>query len=291
MKSASLKLLSVSSLLPALCEAHSHVSAIIIDGVAYPGFNSFRPNENPDVLAAWRTEVVEDGWVGANDYERPDIICHINAANANGYLPVKAGGQMSFRWNGWPESHHGPVLTYLARCGDEPSSCATVDKTELDFFEIDAMGLVDPYMTLHRYPTAEGVWGSDLLIYNNSTFTVELPLNVAAGFYVLRHEIIALHFARMPALGPQHYPQCINIKIENGGEDSPKGVPATELYGGEGDVEGLTYDIYASPLSSYVMPGPSMYTAAAPSAIQTPILAVSESTAMPCVSKHELAEE
>jgi hypothetical protein len=279
------RLLTVSLAL-ASCQAHSHVTAIIVDGVAYPGFNTITP-DNPEILAAWRTEVDQDGWVGGNDYEHPDIICHINATNAKGYLPVKAGGDISFRWNGWPESHHGPILTYLARCGDEPASCETVNKTQLEFFEVDAIGLVDPTMTIHQYPTAKGVWASDLLIYNNATFTVELPPDIASGFYVLRHEIIALHFARMPALGPQHYPQCINLRIEGAGEEHPEGKPATELYGGEGDIPGLTYDIYASPLEEYVMPGPSMYTGAVPSAIQTPILVSSEATAIPCIETEE----
>jgi lytic cellulose monooxygenase (C1-hydroxylating) len=275
------RLLVLPFILPS-CHAHSHITAIIINGTAYPGFNALDPTSNPPVLAAWSTNVDQDGWVGANDYAHSDIICHVNATAARGYVPARAGDKLSFRWNGWPESHHGPILTYLARCGGDggaASSCSDVDKTALEFFEIDAMGLVDKHMTLHPYPTARGLWATDLLIYNNATFTVELPLSIRPGDYVLRTEIIALHYARMPALGPQHYPQCVNIKIEGGGDEEPEGLLATELYGGNSDVPGLTYDIHSDPLEDYQMPGPEMYAGARPSAIQIPVLVTAEATA------------
>ena len=171
----------------------------------------------------------------------------------------------------WPESHHGPVLTYLAYCGEEFGSCAKLDKSTLQFFAIDRVGLVDPDRTLSQYATAKGIWGSDLLITNNSSFVVEIPSTVASGYYVLRHEIIALHFARAPALGPQHYPQCFNLHVTGTGQDVPKGAKGSDLYGGASDVAGLTYDIYSDDLEPYEVPGPTLYSAASPFAQQTPM--------------------
>lgn len=53
--------------------------------------------------------------------------------------------------NTWPESHHGPVITYLAPVAGE---FADVAKADLSFVKIQADGLNDG-------TTAPGVWASD----------------------------------------------------------------------------------------------------------------------------------
>src|SRR5690606_38651893 len=124
--------------------AHSYVNSFIVEGVHYAGFHppnhNTVPGTNPDVLAAWSTEVSDDGWVGERDYEGPDIICHLGARSANGNAPVRAGDSITFKWNGWPESHHGPVVTHMAYCGEEPNACLRADMMGLEFFGIDAVG-------------------------------------------------------------------------------------------------------------------------------------------------------
>ncbi|PKS12289.1 hypothetical protein jhhlp_001589 [Lomentospora prolificans] len=260
--------------------AHSYVTSFIIDGVTYSGFHPRDPAANPDVIAAWRTEVPDDGWVGANDYDKPDIVCHINATNANGNLELEAGNTISFQWNGWPESHHGPVITYMAYCGEESDSCMRANKTELDFFTVDEVGLISPNETLSLYPSAMGIWATDILISNNNSFSVEIPPTLSPGNYVLRHEIIALHYARKPNLGPQHYPQCVNLMISGNGTAKPEGIPATALYGNPEDSAGLGYDIYQDPLPMpYPIPGPDLIEEAVPSAEQTPNVITSTGTA------------
>lgn len=37
--------------------------------------------------------------------------------------PVAAGSEVSLRWTLWPESHVGPVITYMARCAND--NCTT----------------------------------------------------------------------------------------------------------------------------------------------------------------------
>ena len=48
------------------------------------------------------------------DYGSDDIICHLSATNAKGHVVVAAGDKISLQWTTWPDSHHGPVITYLA---------------------------------------------------------------------------------------------------------------------------------------------------------------------------------
>ncbi|SPO05497.1 related to endoglucanase IV precursor [Cephalotrichum gorgonifer] len=256
-----------------VARGHSYINSFVVDGVLYGGFipenhNQGPVSNNPDVLAAWSTEVLDDGWVGELDYASPDIVCNLNALNPNGNVAVEAGDSVMFLWNGWPESHHGPILTYMAYCGEEADSCLRANKAELEFFGIDAVGLIDPTTSLHDAYTAFGIWATDILIHTNHTYTVQIPPTLSPGNYVVRHEIIALHYALKPDLGPQHYPQCINLVITGSGTEKPEGHLGTELYRLPDDEAGLKYDISQDPLPPYTMPGPGLIAGAVPSAVQ-----------------------
>lgn len=230
--------------------AHGHVTNIVVNGVYYEGFdiNSFPYMSDPPAVAAWTTPNTGNGFLTADDYSSPDIICHQNATNAKGHVAVKAGDRVNIQWTEWPDSHHGPVLDYLADCGD---SCETVDKTKLKFFKVDGIGLVDG-------SDVPGTWGDDQLIKNNNSWMVEIPTSIAPGNYVLRHELMAMHGAGSEG-GAQNYPQCFNLKVSGSGSDKPEGTLGTELYKPTGP--GIVVNIYQS-LSSYHVPGPSTYSGA-----------------------------
>lgn len=142
----------------------------------------------------------------------------------------------------------GPIIDYIANCGD---SCETVDKSSLEWVKVQAEGLVDG-------SSAPGTWASDTLIANGNRWVVTIPESLAAGNYVVRHEIIALHSAGQEN-GAQNYPQCVNIQVTGGGSDSPSGVLGTELY--KADDAGILFNIYQT-LDSYPMPGPELYSGA-----------------------------
>lgn len=230
--------------------AHGHVTNIVVNGVYYEGFdiNSFPYMSDHPAVAAWTTPNTGNGFLTPDEYSSPDIICHQNATNAKGHVTVKAGDRVNIQWTEWPESHHGPVLDYLADCGD---SCETVDKTKLEFFKIDGVGLVDD----SKVP---GTWGDDQLIKNNNSWMVEIPKSIAPGNYVLRHELMAMHGAQSKG-GAQNYPQCFNLKVTGPGTDKPKGTLGTKLYTPDGP--GIVANIYQS-LSSYHVPGPATYSGA-----------------------------
>ncbi|KAL9944049.1 hypothetical protein D7B24_000361 [Verticillium nonalfalfae] len=246
-----------------LAAAHSRVANIIINGTSYEGFNAKQPT-NPPVLVAWNTTVSDDGWVNYESYAHPDIICHRDAVPARGHAPVEAGSTLSVQWQGYPESHKGPVLTYLAPCH---GFCEDVDKTALEFFLIGARGLVDPDGVAGPYPSAPGIWASDEFIQNNASWVVRIPETVRPGHYVLRQELVALHYARIDGLGTQHYPQCVNLEIIGEGDEVPEGTPAVELYGKTDP--GLVYDVSKEPLSAYLIPGPTLWSGAEAEVQQT----------------------
>ncbi|ROW01979.1 hypothetical protein VMCG_05548 [Cytospora schulzeri] len=248
--------------------AHGHVNNLVIDGVYWQGYDptSYPYQTNPPVVVGWTASDTDNGFVAPDAYQTSDIICHKSATNAGGHASVKAGDSISIQWaSAWPDSHHGPVIDYLANCG---ASCETVDKTTLEFFKIDGVGYIsgsDP-----------GVWGSDVLIENNNTWLVQIPADLAAGNYVLRHEIIALHSAGS-ADGAQNYPQCFNLAVSGTGTLQPSGVLGTALY--QETDPGILYNLYTTE-EVYTVPGPAEYTGFPSSVAQSSSAATATSSAL-----------
>ena len=123
--------------------AHGYVQAINVAGTYYNGYNpTVDPYESdPPTVVGWTASDTDEGYVSPTAYASGDIICHVDATPAGGYAAVNAGDQIELYWTAWPSSHHGPVIDYLAKCDDD--DCVNVDKTTLEFFKIDAVGLVD----------------------------------------------------------------------------------------------------------------------------------------------------
>jgi cellulase len=248
--------------------AHGHVDNIVVDGVQYRGYDptSFPYMAEPPIVVGWAAEQPDNGFVEPNSFSTGDIICHKSATPAGGHATVAAGGSVSLQWNTWPESHHGPMIDYLASCN---GPCESVDKMALEFFKIDAAGIDDPAAAV------PGKWASDVMIANNFTWTVQIPSDIAPGNYVLRHETIALHSAGQ-ANGAQSYPQCFNLEVTGSGSAQPAGTLGTALYTPED--AGILANIYNAPLS-YEMPGPALYSGGVSSVAQGPVATTAAGTA------------
>ncbi|KAI5459446.1 endo-1,4-beta-glucanase, partial [Mariannaea sp. PMI_226] len=227
--------------------AHGFIKNIVINGASYDGYNTLTDPYEPEprLLIGWANKATDQGPVSPHDYGNPDIICHRGAENAKGHAQVPAGDDIFLQWTPWLEDHKGPVLTYLAACGD--MGCESVDKTSLEFFKISERGRVDD-------STVPGVFAADQLRANGDGWMVQIPATIKPGFYVLRHEIIALHAAQNPD-GAQNYPQCINLEITGSGTEVPDGVLGTALY--KSNDPGIAVDIW-DPLPTYVIPGPPL---------------------------------
>lgn len=197
----------------------------------------------PDI-ASWYTENLDSGFVAPDAYQTSDINCHKNASPGTLYATVKAGGTLRFNWAPTPWAHpYGPILTYVAKCSGE---CTSADKNTLKWVKIQQAGI--------NYSTQ--VWSSQDMINNNGTWSVTVPASLAAGNYVFRHEIIALHGANS-LNGAQNYPQCFNVKVTGSGTANPTGVLGTALY------KSTDPGIYMNPyttITSYAMPGPTLFT-------------------------------
>ncbi|KAG4442967.1 hypothetical protein IFR05_001580 [Cadophora sp. M221] len=221
--------------------AHGFVKGVSIDGKYQTGWLvDYAYNPTPPESFGWSETALDNGFVSPAALADPDIICHLGAKNGALSATVAAGTTMEVFWSGWPDSHKGPVIDYLASC---KGSCATVDKTTLEFFKIDEKGLEN------------GSWASDELMNNNASWAVTIPATIAPGNYVLRHEIIALHGGGS-VNGAQLYPFCLNLEVTGTGTDVPVGTLGTALY--KEDDPGILVNIYVDDLN-YIIPGPAVY--------------------------------
>lgn len=194
--------------------AHGIVMKIMVGEKVYDGYDpNFQYMDNPPPTIGWASPPTQDrGPVPMGKYQDPDIICQREATPATTSAEIAAGDDISLQWSEWPESHHGPMLDYLADCGGD---CSTVDKTQLKWFKIDGVGMTDvstvgATLTITTLINLIGeqnppTFADDDMITNNNTWTVQIPASIKAGNYVLRHETIALHQAQ-GAGGAQNYP-------------------------------------------------------------------------------------
>ena len=256
--------------LAAGASAHGHVSNVVINGISYEGYNApswWGQNQAAPNVFAWAAGDTDNGFIAPDAFGSPDIICHKSAINAQSHVQVAAGDTLSIQWNTWPQVHNGPMLDYLAPCN---GPCETVDKTTLEFFKIDQVGIVDGT----KEPP---IFGNNIMYNNNYTWRVQIPSFIAPGNYVLRHEPRALHSAG--ALdGAQAYPQCFNLLITGSGTQKPAGTLGTALYK-END-PGILIDIYTTSIQ-YIMPGPTLIAGVPSSVSQVSSHIVASSSATP----------
>lgn len=83
-----------------------------------------------------------------------------------------------------------------------------------------------------------------------------VPQCIPSGYYLVRHEIIALHSAYAYP-GAQFYPGCHQVKVSGGGSKTPTGLVAFPGAYKASD-PGVTYDAYQP--QTYTVPGPAVFT-------------------------------
>ena len=146
-------------------------------------------------------------------------------------------------------SHAGPMTTYMA---PYEGNVSNVNVNLLKFFKIHEAGL---------YP--DGTWATDKMLANQGLWTVSIPYDIKPGTYVVRHELLSLHFATEDSnykafgvVGPQFYPSCYNIRVTGSGAAQPVGVTFPGAY--KPMHPGLVFDIYLKN-QNYPIPGPKVY--------------------------------
>ncbi|KAF2110868.1 glycosyl hydrolase family 61-domain-containing protein, partial [Lophiotrema nucula] len=253
--------------------AHGTVTGYVADGAYFGGYKldyyyMIQNGQTPPETSGWYAEDLDNGFVSPDAYTTDDIICHKAAKPLDSTTgKVAAGGKVEFQWTAWPESHIGPVITYVAPyTGD----AADIDKTTLKWVKIDASG----------YNTDTKSWAAVDMIANNNTWVTTVPSTLKAGTYVFRHEIIALHGAGSEN-GAQNYPQCMNIEVTGSGTELPEGTLGTALY--TPTDPGILFNPYTT-ITSYDIPGPALFGSSDSGNTTTPVDSPAPASSAPVVT-------
>lgn len=229
----------VASLLSALplVSAHGRLRNVKVDGKLFVG-----PPNNQN--SAIRPVADASPVYGA---QNRDINCGRDAKPVKNSLNVLPGSKMEFNWKAdsdvpWPHNT-GPMLTYLANCGGD---CADFDAINAKWFKIQEVG---------RLPNDPSKWEQGKLMESADAFTpVTLPKDLAAGNYLVRHEIIGLHIANSPGRA-EFYAACVQVKVGGTETGAPPANQLVSLPGAYRDADaGLVGDFFTS--RTYAFPGP-----------------------------------
>lgn len=188
------------------------------------------------------------------DLASPDLACNVNGGKAvSSFVEAAAGDTLTFEWlhntrndDIIDGSHKGPIITYIAPYTEGNGASAIWTKIAED-----------------GYDSATKLWAVDKLIANKGMQDFVLPADLAAGRYLIRQEIIALHesdtaFNANPARGAQFYPSCVQVEVTGSGT----AVPDENFDFNTGYTysdPGIVFNLYAA-VSSYEIPGPEVWT-------------------------------
>lgn len=240
-----------------LVAAHGFIQNATIGGKEYDFYHPYQdPYMNP---APGRISRPIQGNFPIENASLVDLECGGNSTGGIfGSTPAKlhanapAGSTVNLRWTLWPESHQGPSLTYMARCPD--TGCDNYQTNgKAVWFKVQEDGLhsTDP-------DWLKNVWAATPLMFEpNKGVDYTIPACLKPGFYLVRHELIALHGAYQEN-GAQFYPSCHQLRVEGKGKTVPGGKNLISFPGGYGSKDaGILYDQYNQ--KPYTPPGPALF--------------------------------
>ncbi len=98
---------------------------------------------------------------------------------------------------------------------------------------------------------------TEKLIQNKGLLSVEIPSDIAGGYYLVRPELLALHQADKSPSNPQFYVGCAQIFLRSNATAVPEDTVSIPGYVHAGDAS-VNFNIY-TPKWPYPMPGPAPY--------------------------------
>ncbi|RPA82790.1 hypothetical protein BJ508DRAFT_413954 [Ascobolus immersus RN42] len=182
------------------------------------------------------------------DINSQAIRCNVNDRQVPQWVNARAGDEITFEWfhnyrgdSIIELSHKGPVQVWIS--ADNGNSWTKIASEGLN----------------------NGQWAVEKLVQNRGKHSARIPSSLRAGDYLFRAEIIALHegdvaYQNNPIRGAQFYPSCTQVRITQGGNNSPPGntrFPGAYNY----QDQGIVFNLYSKPPpTSYTAPGGSVWS-------------------------------
>ncbi|KAG8993025.1 hypothetical protein FRB90_000809, partial [Tulasnella sp. 427] len=248
MKSFSaLAALSISTLsfLPSVL-AHGRLRSVTIDGKVFEGPQISNSGSIQSVI-----RTINDV-SPVLDVTSDNMSCGQGAAKLTAPLSAdaKPGSKIDFSWASgevtvpWPHNV-GPMMTYIAECGGD---CADFNSLDAKWVKIDEAGRKD------NQP--EGDWIQATTIHVNKSYSMNLPSDLAAGNYLMRHEIIALHNAQSEGLA-EFYPSCVQLTVSGASSKAAFPSDGVSFPGAYSATDpGILINVFNPTTEAYQFPGP-----------------------------------
>ena len=170
---------------------------------------------------------------------------------------VNAGDGLVLEWRDWPDasqpgsidpSHKGPCAVYMKKVDN---SAASNNAAGNGWFKIMEDG----------YDSTAGKWCTEKLNPNDGHLAATIPKDLAAGYYLVRPELLALHQADKTPADPQFYVGCAQIFLSSSGSAVPPNTVSIPGYVSM-STPAMTFNIYDQPMKlPFPDFGPPVYTA------------------------------
>ncbi|KAI9843560.1 MAG: hypothetical protein M1837_006236 [Sclerophora amabilis] len=225
-------------------EAHTLLSKIWVDGESQNDGTCIRMNTN-NLQANYPIP----------DWSSTDMACGIDGQKGVARVcPAKAGSQLTFEfrergdtYQGRPidPSHKGTCAIYMKKVESAIKSTGAGD----GWFKVWDEG----------YDENAGKWCTEKLIADQGHLSVNIPSDIAGGYYLVRTEVLALHAAKYDPPNPQIFVNCAQLYIESSGNAEPGKFVSIPGYASKSD-PGVDYQVWGQDLKlPYPNIGPPAY--------------------------------
>ncbi|KAL5382014.1 hypothetical protein PMIN06_010794 [Paraphaeosphaeria minitans] len=173
------------------------------------------------------------------------IICK-GGSKVAGSVSVASGDKLTLQWH-----HNNPMSS---GDGDEPIALSHKGPIIVWVAKAETEGKGNAWVKIQESGLSGGTWAVDTFRSNAGKIDVTVP-DLAAGDYLIRSEIIALHEADRAGKA-QFYNGCGQIKVTSSGTKSiTSGVNMQSVY--KTDDAGVLFNIYGGA-TTYKVPGPAV---------------------------------
>ncbi|KAL8720532.1 MAG: hypothetical protein Q9225_002624 [Loekoesia sp. 1 TL-2023] len=211
--------------------AHTTFTNFFIDGAPQGDGTCVRMSDNiPEATFPIRPVTSQDMACGVNGEKGVARIC-----------PANSGSQLTFNFRDWPDgsqpgsldkSHMGPCAVYMKKVDNSAADNNAAGPGWFKIFEED-------------YDNSSGQWCTSKIMANDGKLSVNLPTDLAGGYYLVRPELLALHQADKTPPDPQFYVGCAQIFLQSSGSSVPKDTVSIPGHVSMQD-KAMTFDIWTA---------------------------------------------
>ncbi|KZF19328.1 lytic polysaccharide monooxygenase [Xylona heveae TC161] len=186
------------------------------------------------------------------DLSSNDMACGFNGETpVSRVCPINGSATLSFEFRQYPDgskpgsidpSHKGPCAVYMKKVESAIHDPGYGD----GWFKIWDDG----------YDESSNQWCTEKLIANNGHLTVQVPSDLAGGYYLVRPELLALHAADKG--DPQFYIGCAQVFLQSSATGTRSDTVSIPGYVHAGD-RSVSFNIWQQPMDlPYPIPGPNV---------------------------------